>query len=120
MAVPPGWPADVADPAAPDWERSATAWLFDQCPPDFRGYPVFSRHPLVLAHAAKACLAAAVGAAESALQTVRHDLRGRATPETVDAAVTAYERERHRLRSASTSADLVWRALCGERWTPKL
>jgi hypothetical protein len=120
MATPPGWPAEVADPAVPEWERSATAWLFDQCPPDFRGYPVFSRHPLVLAHAARASLTAAIAATESALQTARHDLRGQVTPETVDSAIAAYERERHRLRGASTAAELVWRALRGERWTAKL
>jgi hypothetical protein len=120
MAVPAGWPGEVPDPSGPDWEPRAVAWLFDQCPPDYRGYDVFRRHPLVLAHVAKGCLAAAVAAAESGLRTARHDLRGLVPPETVEAAMAAYERERHRLQTASVGVDLVWRALRGERWTPKL
>jgi hypothetical protein len=120
MAVPSGWPAEVADPSTPDWEPRAVAWLFDQCPPDYRGYEVFRRHPVVLAHVAKGCLEAAVEAAENGIRTVRHDLRGLVTPETVDAAVAAYEHERHRLRAAGVATDLIWRALRGERWAARL
>ena len=110
----------MPDPGGPGWEPRAVAWLFDQCPPDYRGYDVFRRHPVVLAHVAKGCLAAAVDAAENGIRTARHDLHGVVPPETVDAAVAAYEHERHRLRAASAGADLIWRALRGERWTPKL
>jgi hypothetical protein len=120
MAAPTGWPPEVPDPGVPGWETRAVVWLFDQCPPDYRGYDVFRRHPVVLAHVAKGCLAAAVEAAESGVRTVRHDLRGVVTPETVDATVAAYEHERHRLRAASVAADLIWRALRGERWAPRL
>ena len=35
--VPPGWPEEVRPPGTPEWERTATAWLFDLCPPDYRG-----------------------------------------------------------------------------------
>jgi hypothetical protein len=117
---PPGWPADVPPPGAPDWERRAAAWLFDQCPPDYRGYDVLRRHPVVLAHVALTNLVAAAGAAEQGLQRVRHDLRDVVTPETVAAAVATYERERLRLRAAHTSADLIGRALRGERWAARL
>jgi hypothetical protein len=110
----------VPEPSSQDWERHAVAWLFDQCPPDYRGYDVFRRHPIVLAHVAKASLAAAVEAAETGVRTVRHDLRGMVAPETVDDAVAAYEHERHRLRAASIAADLIWRALRGERWAARL
>jgi hypothetical protein len=120
MAVPTGWTPDVPDPAVEGWERNAVAWLFDQCPPDYRGYDVFRRHPIVLAHVAKASLAAAVEAADTGMRTVRHDLSGIVPPETVDAAVAAYEHERHRLRAASVAADLIWRALRGERWSAQL
>jgi hypothetical protein len=120
MAAPPGWPAEVPDPAVAGWERHAVAWLFDQCPPDYRGYDVFRRHPIVLAHLAKGSLAAAVEAAETGLRAVRHDLRDVVSPETVDAAVAAYEHERHRLRAAGVGADLIWRALRGERWAARL
>jgi hypothetical protein len=120
VAAPSGWPAEVPDPGVEGWERHAVAWLFDQCPPDYRGYDVFRRHPVVLAHVARGCLAAAVEAAETGVRTVRHDLRGVVPPETVDEAVAAYEHERHRLRAASVAADLIWRALRGERWSPQL
>lgn len=120
MAAPSGWPAEIPDPGVGDWEIRAVAWLFDQCPADYRGYDVLRRHPVVLAHVAKASLAAAVDAAESGMRTVRHDLRSLVAPETVDAAVAAYEHERHRLRSASVAADLIWRALRGERWAARL
>jgi hypothetical protein len=120
MAMPSGWPAELPEPGSPDWERHAVAWLFDQCPADYRGYDVFRRHPVVLAHLAKGCLAAAVEAAEVGLRTARHDLREAVGPETVDAAVAAYERERHRLKAASVGADLIWRALRGERWVERL
>ena len=120
MAAPTGWPPEVPDPSAPGWERHAVAWLFDQCPPDYRGYDVLRRHPVVLAHLAKTSQAAAVEAADSAVRTVRHDLRDVVPQETVDAAIAAYEHERHRLRKAAVAADLIWRALGGERWTAKL
>jgi hypothetical protein len=120
MAKPSGWPAEVPDQETEGWERYAVAWLYDHCPPDYRGYDVFRRHPIVLAHVAKAHLAAAAAAVETGIRTVRHDLRGLAGPQTVDEAAAAYELERHRLRAAALAADLVWQALRGERWTPKL
>jgi hypothetical protein len=120
MATPPGWPPDVPDPSLPEWEARAVVWLFDQCPPDYRGYDVFRRYPIVLAHVAKGCLAAAVDAADSGLGAARHDLRDIVSPQTVEEAVAAYEHERHRLRAASVAADLIWRALRGERWNPRL
>lgn len=125
MAAPTGWPAEVPDPSAPGWERHAVAWLFDQCPPDYRGYDVFRRFPIVLAHVAKGSLAAAVDAAETGVRTIRHDLRGAVDQQAVDQqavdqAVAAYEHERHRLRKASVAAELIWRAFRGERWTERL
>jgi hypothetical protein len=120
MATPPGWPADVPDPLADGWEQRASIWLFDHCPPDYRGYDVLRRHPVVLAHVARASIAASVDAAESGLRTARHDLRDAVPQETVEAAVAAYEHERLRLREAATAADLIWRALRGERWAPRL
>src|SRR4051794_32859601 len=119
-ALPPGWPAEVGPPWAPDWERGAAAWLFDQCPADYRGYDVLRRQPLVLARFAATALDAAVAAADSGLRTVRVELRDRITPDVVEAAAAAYENERHRLRAARHAVDLVERALRGERWVPRL
>jgi len=119
-ALPPGWPEQVLPPGAPDWERSAVAWLFDQCPPDYRAYDVLRRYPLVLARFAASCLDGAVTAADTGLRNVRAELRDRIPPEAIEAAVAAYEREGHRLKRARNSVVLVERALRGERWVPRL
>jgi hypothetical protein len=119
-ALPPGWPPEVQPPETPDWQRSAVAWLFDQCPADYRGYDVLRRHPLVLARFAATATDAAVAAADDGLRTVRAELRERVPPVTVEAAAAAYERERHRVRGARHAVDLVERALRGERWVPRL
>jgi hypothetical protein len=119
-ALPTGWPAEVRPPGAPDWERSALAWLFDQCPPDYRGYDVLRRQPVVLARFAATALEAAVTAADAGLHSVRAELRDRVPPEVVEAAVATYEQERHRARKARHAVDLVERALRGERWVPRL
>jgi hypothetical protein len=119
-ALPAGWPAEVRPPGAPDWEGSALAWLFDQCPPDYRGYDVLRRQPVVLARFAATALEAAVTAADAGLHSVRAELRDRVAPEVVEAAVATYEQERHRARKARHAVDLVERALRGERWVPRL
>jgi len=120
VSTPPGWPAEVRPPGAPDWQRTAVAWLFDQCPADYRGYDVLRRHPLVLARFAATAVDGAVQAAESGLRTVRVELRDRVPPETVEEAAAAYELERHRLRAVRHAVDLVERALRGETWAPRL
>ena len=79
-SLPPGWPGEVQPPGTAGWERSAMAWLFDQCPPDYRGYDVLRRHPVVLARFAATALDAAVDAADSGLHSVRSELRGRVEP----------------------------------------
>jgi hypothetical protein len=104
----------------PDWEATAVVWLFDQCPPDFRAYDVLRRHPVVLAHVAWSSVTGAVTATEQGMRTVRHDLSSLVPPETVDAAVSAYERERQRLQAAQRAVDLVARALRGQRWAARL
>jgi hypothetical protein len=118
--VPPGWPAQVLPPQAPDWERSAVAWLLDLCPPDYRAHEVLRRHPVVLARFAAGHVASAVEAARAGLRTVRADLRGVVPPEAIDAAIAAYEREGRRLVQAGRAVVLVDAALRGERHVPRL
>lgn len=119
-AVPPGWPGEVRPPGSPGWERTATAWLFDLCPPDYRAHEVLRRHPVVLAHIATRHVQAGIAAARQGLSTVRDDLRDHADPETVAAAVAAYEREGARLVVAARAVSLVADALRGSRFTPRL
>jgi len=110
----------VHPPGTPDWERSATAWLFDLCPPDYRAHEVLRRHPAVLARFAAHHVQAGVEAARRGLSTARDELRGLAGPETVGAALAAYEREGARLVVASRAVALVEEALRGRRFVSRL
>lgn len=122
--VPPGWPPQVRPPQAPDWQRTAVAWLLDLCPPDYRAHEVLRRHPPLLARFAGQHVRAGVEAAREGLRTLRADVAegalGDLPPEAVDAAVGAYEREGRRLVKAGRQVDLVAAALRGERWVPRL
>ena len=120
VVVPPGWPAEVAPPGTPGWERSATGWLFDLCPPDYRAHEVLRRHPVVLARFAVHHVQAGIEAARTVPSPCRADLRDVADPETVAAAVAAYEREGARLLAAARAVDLVEQALRGRRFVARL
>ncbi|RZS89526.1 hypothetical protein EV189_1293 [Motilibacter rhizosphaerae] len=115
-----GWPAQVRPPGAPDWERTAVAWLFDACPPDYRLHEVLRRHPVVLARFAVVHVDAAVAAAKHGLATTRQELARVVPPEAVEAAVLAWEREGARLLALSREVRLVERALRGERFPARL
>jgi hypothetical protein len=118
--VPPGWPEEVRPPGTPDWERSATAWLFDLCPPDYRAHDVLRNHPVVLARFAARHVAAAVEGARLGYSTTREDLRDVADPETITAALAAYEREGARLVRQQRAVGLVEEALRGRRFRARL
>lgn len=118
--VPPGWPEQVLPPQAADWERSAVAWLFDLCPPEYRAHEVLRRYPVVLARFAAGHVEANVQAARDGLRTLRADLAGLVPPEVVDAAIGAYEREGRRLAAVGRQVALVTAAMQGERWVPRL
>lgn len=115
-----GWPAGVRPPGAPGWERTAVGWLYDVCPPDYRGYEVLRRYPVVLARFAADHVAAAQESARRGLGSVRAELRDAVPPEAVEAAVAAYEREGHRLAAVARAVELVGEALAGRRFVPKL
>jgi hypothetical protein len=118
--APVGWPAGVRPPGAPDWQRSAVAWLYDLCPPDYRRYDVLKRYPVVLARFAADSVAAAEEAAKHGLATVRSELRDMVPPEAIEAAVAAYEHEAHRLTGVARSVELVGEALRGRRFVQRL
>lgn len=119
-AVPPGWPAAVRPPGAPDWTRSASAWLFDLCPPDYRSYEVLRRHPVVLARVAAHHLQAGIEAARTGLATARQELADLVDVATVEQTVAAYEREGARLLASSRSLELVEQALRGRTYVGRL
>jgi hypothetical protein len=103
-----------------EWERSAVAWLFDLCPPDYRAHDVLLKHPVVLSRFAAHHVAAAVEAARNGLRTVRSELHGLVGPEVIEAAIAAYDREGRRLVAAGRQVEMVAAALRGERWVPRL
>ncbi len=73
--TPPGWPAQVRAPGAPDWERTAIAFLLDCSPPDFRAYRVLRNHPVVLARFAAQFVNGQSRSAEEGLAEVRTSLQ---------------------------------------------
>ncbi len=118
-AVPAGWPEHVRPPGVPDWERTAVSWLFDLCPPDYRGYPVLTRHPAVLAWLAGHHVEGQVQAARRALATARAELTG-VPPPVLRETLTAVEAELARLMGAQRAVGLVVQALTGVRFVPRL
>ncbi len=117
--APPGWPAEVPPPDAPEWERKAVGWLLDLCPPDYRSYDVLRRYPTVLARFAAEHLAACRDGVRGGIATVRPALRD-LPPEAVVAAITAYETEAARLDAAMRAVGLVGQALGGTRFRSRL
>ena len=118
--VPPGWPPEVRPAGAPDWRLSATAWLLDQCPPEYRSHAVLVRHPLVLAWLCGRHAAAQAEAVRAALAGARADLAGAVDAPTVAALFEALEAERVRLIAVRRAVGLVEEALRGHRHVPRL
>lgn len=118
--APPGWPEAVRPPGAADWDRQAVAYLLDCCPPDFRGYPVLLRHPMVLAAFAAHSVKGQRRAADDGLATARADLQQRVEQRVIDQAIDAWQAEIARLVRVERAVDLLTRALGGQRFTPQL
>jgi hypothetical protein len=118
--LPPGWPTDVRPPGTHDWERTATVWLFDLCPPDYRAHEVLRRHPVVLARVAHHHVQAGIMAARTGLSTARQHLSDVADVATIEATVAMYEREGARLMAVARSLALVEAALRGKRFVRRL
>ena len=118
--LPPGWPTGVHPPGSEGFERTAVAWLLDVVPPDYRLHGVLQRHPVALATLARRHLAACVEGARQGYRTARTDLGDVLPVSGVDAVLTAYRSEGHRLVTTARAADLVERALRGKEFTPPL
>lgn len=118
--LPPNWPEAVWAPGTQDWEASATTWLLEQVPPEYRRYDVLRRYPVLLARFAGDHTGAALEAARSGWRSLRVDLKDHLPGEAVDAAMDAYEREGSRLAGVARSVEVVSAALRGQRWVPRL
>jgi len=118
--APPGWPAQVRPPDAPDWERTAGNWLLDICPPEFRSYPALRRHIVVLARFAVLHVEACQAAVRQGLSEARSELRDVADLDTVEAAVQTWHAESARLLAVRRAVGLVEEALRGRRFVARL
>jgi hypothetical protein len=120
LVTPPGWPARVRPPGAPDWERTAAAWLLDLCPPEYRGYPVLRRHDVVLARFAALHVEGCQAAVRRGVSEARGVLRGLVDAATVEGAVEVWQAEEARLLAERRAVGLVEDALRGRRFVARL
>lgn len=120
QGVPPGWPAQVRPPGSPDWARSATGWLLDQCPPEYRGHAALTRRPAALAWVAGRHVEASLEGARRALAGLRAALGDAVEPAAMPALVEVLETEVARLLATSRAVGLVEEALRGRRHVPRL
>lgn len=118
--APPGWPVQVRPPDAPDWERTASAWLLDHCPPEYRGHLTLRRHVVVLARFAALHVEGSQLAVRRGLSEARNELGEVASPETVEAAVQTWHVEEARLIRLRREVALVEEALRGRRYVARL
>jgi hypothetical protein len=118
--APPGWPRQVRPPDAPEWERTATNWMLDICPPEYRSYPALRRHVVVLARFAVLHVEASQAACKRGLSEARAELRDVAPPDVVEAAVETFLAEDARLVGLRRAVGLVEEALRGRRFIARL
>lgn len=118
--VPPGWPVQVRPPGAPGWLPTAVAFLYDCCPPDYRGYPVLKRHPVILARCASFHVEGQVRASKANLIGLRDELSKHVDHRGLDAAVVCLQEEEAKLVRLRRAVGLVYDALRGEIFIPKL
>jgi hypothetical protein len=118
--TPPGWPTQVRPPGAPGWEATATAFLLDCCPPDFRGYRVLRNHPEVLAQFAVHFVNGQYQASQEGLAEVRTSLSDYVEPDVVEAATQAWLEQGARLARTRRAVALLDEALRGRVFVRKL
>jgi hypothetical protein len=118
--VPTGWPDAVHPPGSEGFEESATAWLLDVVPPDYRLHGVLVRHPVALAALAGHHLAACVEGARAGYRCARTELGKDLPPSGLVAVLEAYKAEGQRLVATAKAVDLVGRALRGDTFVPQL
>ncbi|WP_160007351.1 hypothetical protein [Nocardioides sp. AX2bis] len=118
--APPGWPAEVRPPDAPEWVRSATVWLLDQCPPEYRGHRAVREQPIVLARFTVHHVEASRDAVHRALSEARADLPKVVDASVVEGAVQAWLHEEARLQGLRRAVGLVEEALRGRRFAARL
>jgi hypothetical protein len=118
--APPGWPDEVRPPGAPDWEVTATAFLLDCCPADFRSYRVLRNHPIVLAQFARHFVEGQSQAAQEGLAAVRTGLQDFVEPSVLEEATQAWLEQSARLVRTRRAVAMVEAVLRGRTFVPKM
>jgi hypothetical protein len=120
---PPGWPQEVPPPDAADvedWRVDAVAWLLDQAPPEYRGYPTVRHHPQFLVWLVGHHVHAQQEANRRATSTARRDLAHVLPPEAAPGVFDVLEREELRLRRIARAVALLQQAMEGRKFVPRL
>jgi hypothetical protein len=118
--VPSGWPEGVHPPGSEGFQETATAWLLDIVPPDYRQHAVLRRYPVALASMARHHSRACVEGARQGYRTARAELADCVPPHAVDEVLATYRKEGFKLAATAHAVDLVERALRGEVFVRRL
>lgn len=118
--VPPGWPEGVPPPHTPGWEGRAVLWMLDQCPPEYRAYAGWRRHPIALAWLTVRHVEGQATALREAWREARVAIGPYVPPEALAEILAEIEAEGIRLVAASRAARLVHEALQGKVFAPRL
>lgn len=118
--TPAGWPDAVLPPSEPDWENSATNFLFDCCPADFRGYGVLRRHPVVLARFAAAFVESQLRVCSEGVGATRAALADVVNHEVVEESMQAWMEQQAILRRRRREIALIEETLRGKVFVRKL
>ena len=98
----------------------AVSWLLDHCPSDYRGYAGWRKNPVALAWVAVRHIDAQLEAMRQAYRDVRVDLGDLVSAEAISQIQSDLETEGLRLRASARAARLVYDALQGKRYVPRL
>lgn len=112
--APRGWPPQVLPPDEPNWVTSATSWLLDLLPPDYRAHTEIVTMPRVLAWMAATHVDHHQEATQREYRSAATDLRGRETPEVIQQVLDVYQAEKERLATVRESIRAVRRALAAQ------
>jgi hypothetical protein len=99
---------------------SATAYLLDCCPADFRAYRVLRNHPIVLAQFARQFVEGQSQAAQEGLAAVRTGLQDFVEPCVLEEATQAWLEQGARLARTRRAVALVEAVLRGRTFVPKM
>ena len=107
-------------PDSPGWQPPAVAWLLDHCPSDYRAYAGWRKNPVALAWVAVRHIDAQLEAMRQAYREVRIELGDVVSTEALSEIQSDLEAEGLRLRASARGAQLLYDAMQGRRYVPRL